>query len=158
MSDELQSVADDLTAEAQEVMAELVRLSEIADSQRQAGDVSDLVETQDAIIKLDTELLTYIQQVGEMQYEAFQRAEAERDAALAEVAKLRAVLPKWRKVPWIENRWELHLVDKHNVVCVNSRGWWHRHQSEHTREYESRDAAMRAAEAWLGLPQCEVVE
>lgn len=85
-------------------------------------------------------------------------AVAQRDALQAEVVQLRACLPKWRKVPWIENRWELHMVDKHNVVCVNSRGWWHRHQSEHTPEYESRDAAMRAAEAWLGLPQCEVCD
>ena len=89
MSDELQSVADNLTAKVQEVMAELDRLSEIADSQRQAGDVSDLVETQDAIIKLDTELLTYVQQVGEMQDEALLRAEAELDALRAEVEQLR---------------------------------------------------------------------
>ena len=92
--------------------------------------------------------------------ETLEQVIAERDALRAEVERLRAAMPKWTKVPWIEGRWELQLPYNGSRidVCVNSKGWWHQHQSDHTPEYESRDAAMRAAEAWAGLPQCEVVE
>ena len=81
--------------------------------------------------------------------------------ALAEVAKLRACLPKWRKVPWLDDHWELRAPPDQGSsigVCRLSDGWRHQHQSEHTPAYASRDAAMRAAEVLAGLPQCEAAE
>jgi len=92
--------------------------------------------------------------------ETLEQVQAERDALRAEVERLRAAMPKWRKVPWLADHWELRMADWGSSigVCRLGDGWRHQHQSEHTPEYESHDEAMRAAEALAGLPQCEVCD
>ena len=85
----------------------------------------------------------------------------ERAVRLAdELTRLRALLPKWRKTPWLVDHWELRLphVTGDIAVCGLADGWHVKGEPEHAKPHVCRSDAMRAAEKWAGLPECEVVE
>ena len=82
----------------------------------------------------------------------------ERDAARAEVAKLRAWLPKWRKNLRLDDEWTLR---PRQIIAV-TRGydglWYWVGMIDGDVPARTRLVAMRAAEKWAGLPECEVIE
>jgi hypothetical protein len=85
-------------------------------------------------------------------------AEAERDALRAELAAVKAALPKWRKG---DLRFRLGYGAGDFVAAVNRQrtGVW----SVHTmvicgRLFPSQESAMLAVTEALGLPPCEVCE
>jgi hypothetical protein len=85
------------------------------------------------------------------------------DAARAEVAKLRVWMPRWR--PGANDYsspilMALDIPDSGNrleVWCYDGQWCW-AFADGCKQPATSRDAAMRAAEAAAGLPQCEVIE
>lgn len=87
-----------------------------------------------------------------------QDALAEVSKLQAEVAKLRACLPKWRaKYP---DCWAIHDPNSGGALEVwRSIGrWYWAERGTRAQQVTCRDAAMRAAEAAAGLPQCEVCD
>jgi hypothetical protein len=92
-----------------------------------------------------------------------ERLTKERDALRAELATVKAALPKWRlQDGWTGGRgqcWRLGYVGVtdvgYNVFTVS-----YDHDTATLEEYRSGDytAAMRRAEALLGLPPCEVCD
>jgi len=82
----------------------------------------------------------------------------QRDAARAEVAKLRAWLPKWRKNLRLDDEWTLR---PRQIIAV-TRGydglWYWVGMIDGDVPARTRLVAMRAAEKWAGLPECEVIE
>jgi len=89
--------------------------------------------------------------------------EAERDGLRAELATVKAALPRWRlQDGWTGGRgqcWRLGYVGVtdvgYNVFTVS-----YDHDTATLEEYRSGDyaAARRRAEVLLGLPPCEVCE
>ena len=77
-----------------------------------------------------------------------------------ELTRLRGLLPKWRKTPWLVDHWELRLphVSGNIEVCGLADGWHVKGEPEHAKPQACRSDAMRAAEKWAGLPECEVIE
>jgi hypothetical protein len=85
-------------------------------------------------------------------------AEAERDTLRAELATVKAALPRWRKKK-LGLRLGYGTGDFVAAINQQQTGLW----SVHTmvvcgRLFPSRDAAMTAVTEALGLPPCEVCE
>ena len=89
-----------------------------------------------------------------------QRDAARADVAKlqAEVAKLRAWMPKWRKNRCLDDEWTL----RPRAALAVSRGsdglWYWSGMRDDDNPAQTRVDAMRAAEAAAGLPQCEVCD
>ena len=83
---------------------------------------------------------------------------AQLDAARAEVAKLRAWMPKWKRGSYNRSLWSIPVPGKKLQVWRYDSRWFWAFSDGWEQPATSRDEAMRAAEAAAGLPQCEVVE
>ena len=77
----------------------------------------------------------------------------ERDTLAAELAKVRAALPKWRD----EGVWRFLMLGALQLTATRSRGGEHIAWINGKRTVcHTREAAMLAVTTALGLPPCEV--
>lgn len=155
-----QAVVDNDTLSALEGMADAItalgafagaatRAVEVVGQQRDAAR-AELAKLQEAFEK--SAVYTAHLQVTR------QDALAEVAKLQAEVAKLRAWMPKWRKNRCLDDEWTL----RPRAALAVSRGsdglWYWSGMRDDDNPAQTRVDAMRAAEAAAGLPQCEVVE
>lgn len=85
-------------------------------------------------------------------------ARAEVAKLQAEVAKMRGLLPTWERGSHVRSLWSIRIAGRKLQVWPSAQIWFWAFSDGRQQPAISRDAAMRAAEAAAGLPQCEVVE
>lgn len=113
-------------------------------------------EDLEALMQATMDCIGILDKVAGDATKAIERAEAERDALQAEVDRLRAWMPKWKRGSYNRSLWSIPVPGKKLQVWRYDSRWFWAFSDGWEQPSTDRDAAMRAAEAAAGLPQCDV--